>query len=303
MYRNRPLLIRLVLLTLLTVAPLVSSCRGSVFPLAPTPSIAPSPTLLPVPTPVPTPLPPIPLRVRFPATVSALEETYVVVEALGLPERDPAATLRATIYPPGWEEPFWESPLELEDASGIYRSREPIHFPLETLPGKWRLEVAVHSRTVVWGSRWLRFSQRPLALWDLAPLGPRRVSLQVPQDFPKVRQEGDTTSGVLVWEWRGERLELWWTPGPIKGLTLDTALMVLEATHPLTGGVEITEVQEILRDGRRGFRFLERWPEGSAEVLLLQGTDYRLYLLRAKAKGMVDLSPLMRQIGETFRVN
>lgn len=290
------------LLVLLTIVPLVLSCRGSLS-FSPTPSVAPSPTPSPAPTPVPTPVPPVPLRVQFPTTVSALEEAFVVVEAPGLPARDPSAALEATIYPPGWEEPCWESPLELKEARGIYRSREPIYFPLEALPGEWRLEVVVRSRTVVWGSRWVRFSQRPLAFWDLAPLGLRRVSLRVPQDFPLVQREGDEISGVLAWEWRGERLELWWTPGPTKPLSWDTAWTVAEATHPATGGVEISDVQKRTWRGRPGFGFSERWPEGAARVLLLQGTDYRLYLLRARVTGKADPSPLMEQIWETFQVN
>ncbi|MCS7283239.1 MAG: hypothetical protein RMK65_05355 [Anaerolineae bacterium] len=299
-----PPLIPLFLLMVLLL--LASSCRGSGPFLFPTPSVAPSPTSppTPTPTPVPTPLPPVPLRVRFPSTVSALEEAFVVVEAPGLPERDPAALLLATIYPPHWDEPLWESPLELENAAnGVYRSREPIHFPLEGIPGEWQLEVTVRSRTVVWGSRWVRFSQRPLVFWDLAPLGPRKVFLRVPQDIPLVRQEGDEISGVLIWDWRGERLELWWTPGPTKRLNLDTALMVAEATYPVTGGVEVAGTEEILRKGRRGFRFSERWPEGNAEALVLQGADYRLYLLRARTKGGSPLSPFMQQIWETFQVD
>lgn len=301
--RTRASLISPLLLLTLVLSSLVSSCQNSGFSPSPTPPVTPSPLLSPTPTPNPTPLPPIPLRIRFPDTVSALEEIFVTVEAPGLPEQDPSALFQATIYPPDLNEPFWESVLELESANGVYRSRGPIHFPLKAIPGEWRLEVTVRSRTVVWGNRWVRFFQRPLVFWDLAPLGPRRVSLQVPQDIPLVRQEGDEISGVLVWEWRGERLELWWTPGPTKRLNLDTALMVAEATYPVTGGVEVAGTEEILRKGRRGFRFSERWPEGNAEALVLQGADYRLYLLRARAKGGAPLSPLMQQIWGTFQVD
>ncbi|RME37947.1 MAG: hypothetical protein D6793_03495, partial [Thermoflexia bacterium] len=94
----------------------------------------------------------------------------------------------------------------------------------------------------------------------------------------------------------------WWTPGPTKRLTLDTAQMVVEATHPTTGGVEITATTAIPGKEPRGFQFSERWPDGSAEAILLQGADYRLYLLRAKTRGAADLSPLMQQIYRTFRV-
>lgn len=273
-------------------------------PLSPSPTPVPppppSPTPSPVPTPTPTPLPPVPLTIHFPETVSALEGVTVAVELPGLPERDPGARVLAQVFPPGLREPVWESPLE-PVGDGRYVSPRPIYFSLQAVPGDWRLFVEVRSTVPVRGPRGMRFRQEPLPLWDLAGQTPDEVRLPVPQAFTLVWQEGDRVSGGRVWRRGRERVELWWTPGPLGPLTLDTAQMVEEATFPIGQTVEILSVEAVTRGKRPGFLFRERWLEGGAEALLLQSSSRYLYLLRVAVSGG-DLTPLLREIQAAWEV-
>lgn len=273
-------------------------------PLSPSPTSAPppppSPTPSPAPTPTPTPLPPVPLTIRFPETVSALDGVTVTVELPGLPERDPGARVLAQVFPPGLREPVWESPLE-PVGDGRYVSPRPLYFSLEPVPGDWRLFVEVQSAAPVRGPRWFRFRQVPLPLWDLAGQTPDEVRLPVPQAFALVGQEGDLVSGGRVWRRGGERIELWWTLGPLGPLTLDTARMVEESTFPIGQAVEILSVEAVTRGKRPGFLFYERWSDGVAEALLLQSSSQRLYVLRVAASSG-ELTPLLREIQAAWEV-
>lgn len=291
----------LTLVVAIGVAFLAAGCGAPAPAPTPTPSPLPSPTPTPVPTPTPTPPPPVPLTVRFPETVSALEGVTVTVELPGLAERDPQARVWAQVLPPGSREPVWESPLE-PAGGGTYVSSRPVYFPLEPVPGDWRLFVDVQSTVPVRGGRWLRFRQEPLPLWDLTGQVPGEVYLPVPQPFALVRQEGDRVAGGRVWQRGGERIELWWAPGPAKALTQDTAQMLEEATFPVGERVEVISVESVTRGKRPGFRFRERWPDGSAEALLLQGSDRYLYLLRVRVRGREALTPLLGEIQAAMRV-
>lgn len=265
------------------------------------PSPPPSPTSTPPPTPTPTPLPPVPLTIRFPETVSALEGVTVSVELPGLAERDPQARVWAQVFPPGSQEPVWESPLEMA-GDGMYVSPRPIYFPLESVPGDWRLFIEIQSHVPIRGGRWFRFRQEPLPLWDLTGEVPEEVYLPVPQPFARVQQEGDRVAGSRAWQRGGERLELWWAPGPAEPLTLDTAWMLEEATFPIGEAVEVTAVEPVTRGKRPGFRFYEQWPGGPAEALLLQGSSRYLYLLRVRVSGREALTPLLREIQAAMTV-
>jgi hypothetical protein len=246
-------------------------------------------------------LPPIPLTVRFPETVTALEGVTVRVELPGLVQRDPRAQVWAQILPPGSREPFWESPLQATGATA-YVSPRPVYFPLEALPGDWRLAISIQSTAPVRGPRLFRFRQEPIPFWDLTGKVPAEVHLRLPQAFPAVRQEGDEVSGVMIWGRGEERIELWWVPGPSEPLTLDTAQMLVEATFPVTGNVEIVGVEAISWGKRPGFRFREGWPEGPAEALVVQASSRRLYLLRIWGTPGGEFSPLLREIQGTFQV-
>ncbi len=292
-----------VLVAAAGVVLLGAGCGGLIPSPTPTPSPMPSPTFFPTPTPTPTPtpLPPVSLTVRFPERVSALEDVTVAVELPGLAERDPQAQVWAQVFPPGSREPIWESPLE-PDEGGMYVSPQPIHFPLESVPGDWRLFIEVQSGIPIRGGRWFRFQQEPLPFWDLTGQVPGEVYLLVPQPFALIRQEGDRVAGGRVWQRDDERIELWWAPGPAEALTLDTAQMLEEATFPIGETVEVISVESITRGKRPGFLFRERWSNGSAEALLLQGSNRYLYLLRVRVWGREAPTPLLREIQAAMTV-
>lgn len=287
--------VALVLIAAAGIAVLVVGCGAPALSPTPTPSPLPSPTPTPIPTPTPTPLPPVPLTIRFPETVSALEGVTVTVELPGLAERDPRARVWAQIFPPRSREPVWESSLE-PAGGGMYASPRPIYFSLEPVPGDWRLFIEVHSSVPVRGGRWFRFRQDPLPLWDLTGQVPGEVYLPVPQPFALVRQEGDLVAGGRIWQRGGERIELWWAPGPAKALTQDTAQMLEEATFPVGETVKVLSVERITRGKRPGFHFREQWSNGPAEALLLQSSSRYLYLLRVRVWGRDALTPLLREI-------
>ncbi|MGQ9466300.1 MAG: hypothetical protein ACUVSG_01450 [Anaerolineae bacterium] len=294
---------RQVALALIAAAGMTLLVVGCGTPI-PSPTPTPSPTPPPSPTiPAPTPLPPpsLPMTIHFPATVSALEGVQVMVELPGLRERHPQAVIWAQVFPPGSREPVWESRLDPAEG-GMYISLRSLHFPLETVPGDWRLFIEVQSHIPIRGGRWFRFRQEPLPLWDLTGQVPGEVSLPVPQPFALVHQEGDLVAGSRIWQRDGERIELWWAPGPAEALTLDTAQMLEEATFPMMETVEITSVEAVTRGKRPGFRFYEQWSDGPAEALLLQGSSRYLYLLRVRVSGRDALTPLLREIHAAMAV-
>ncbi|MCS7178233.1 MAG: hypothetical protein RML46_03615 [Anaerolineae bacterium] len=281
---------------------LLSGCDGGI-PAPPTPTTGPPPSPAPTSTPTPlfTPLPPVSLSVRFPQTVSALEGVTVTVELPGLAERDPQARVWAQVFPPDAQEPFWESPLE-PIGNGKYVSSRPLHLPLKSIPGEWRLLIDVHTAAAVEGNRRFPFRQEPIPFWDLNGQVPEEVTLLVPQEFLLTRQEGDRVAGVRIWRRGEERVELWWAPGPAEPLTQDTAQMLVEATFPVMGTVEILSAEAVIRGKRPGFRFQEQWPEGPAEALVVQGSSRYLYLLRVGVSGRPALTHLLQEIQAALSV-
>lgn len=310
-----------VLIATLGAVLLVVGC-GAPAP-SPTPTLTPSPAPSPTPSPTPTPLPPVPLTIRFPETVSALEGVTVTVELPGLAQRDPQARVWARVFRPsvgdpvwkwepevqGWAQDgppgvymlVWESLLE-RAGNGAYVSPQPVYFSLEVVPGDWYLFVDIQSPVPARGGRWFRFRQEPVPFWDLAGQVPGEVSLPVPQPFIPIQQEGDLVAGGRVWQRGGKRIELWWAPGPAKPLTLDTAQMLVEATFPIGETVEISSVETVTRGKRPGFLFREQWSDGPAEALLLQSSSRYLYLLRVRVWGPGELTPLLREIQAAMQV-
>jgi hypothetical protein len=184
----------------------------------------------------------------------------------------------------------------------MYVSTRPVYFSLKSVPGDWRLFVDVRSPVPIRGGRWFRFQQEPVPLWNLTGEVPGEVSLPVPQPFIPIRQEGDLVAGGRVWRRDGERVELWWAPGPLEPLTQDTAQMLEEATLPVGERVEITAIEAVTRGKRPGFLFREKWIDGPAEALLLQSSSGYLYLLRVRVSGREDLTPLLREIQAAMQV-
>jgi hypothetical protein len=265
---------------------------------SPTPSPAPTPT--PAPTSTPTPLPPIPLTIHWPEAASALEAVTAQVELPHLEERDPAARVRAVVSDP-LRRFWWRSDLE-PVGDGFYAASLPLYLPLEPLPGDWRLIVIVSTAAKVSGETMLRFRPAAVPLHDLGDQIPAGVTLHVPQALPVVRAEGDQVAGSLVWAEAGGEVGLWWVPGPDEPLSQDTAQVMVEATYPGDDAVEVVNFEPTEWHERPAFHLLERWPEGPAEVLVLQGPDRWLYLLRVRALDGEMISPLLWDIQATLRV-
>jgi len=265
----------------------------------PSPTLPPAPTATPRPTPTPTPIPPIPLTLHFPAAVSALEGVPIAADLPGLAQRDPGARVWVRVSDPRHHQ-YWSSDL-LRGEGDTYTAPTLLYLPLFPQPGDWWLTVFVQTRETIRGERVLTFQPLSLPLRDLSGKVRSGVSLAIPQAFGEVQQSGDEVAGGRVWSRDEETVELWWAPGPAKPLHLDTASMFLEATLPPNTAVERLAVEPVEWNTARGFRFSERWPQGVAEALVVQGNDRWLYLLRLRAAGE-GLSPLLRQIQATFRI-
>jgi len=78
--------------------------------------------------------------------------------------------------------------------------------------------------------------------------------------------------------------------------------VLVEATLPASDGVELLGVEPVEWAGLPAFRFVERWPEGSAEALVVQGPDRWLYLLRVRGLRGETIPPLLWDIQASFRL-
>lgn len=277
---------------------LLAACTTPALPSTP----APPPTVTPTPTATltPTPVPPVPLTIRWPASVSPLEDTVVEVEAPGLEERDPGAHLTAQVFDP-FGQLWWMSDL-YSRGDGTYVTQEAVHMPLQPAPGEWTLRLAVVSTAPVTGTRTIRFVPDPVRLRDLRMEVRGGIALPVPRAFATLHAEGDDVAGARVWQGGGGEVGLWWTPGPVKPLNGDTARMLLEATWPEDVEIDVTGMEPVEWQGASGFRFSERWPQGPGEALVLQGDDYWLYALRIRAIGGPPIPPLLWDVQAGFRV-
>jgi hypothetical protein len=269
------------------------------------PTVTPTPDSTLAPMPTITPTPPLVLTIHWPAMVSALQPTRIEVELVPPPGIAVPATARATVLNPVFR-PYQDFDLISQDGN-LYVSEVLLRLPLEPAPGDWWLAVDVKSELEVEGKRTRSFQPAPVPYRDLTGLLPPVANLRVPQDFAEVQVKGDSTAGGRVWRYEDEaspygEVALWWAPGPHKLLSLNTAVVMLEATHradaPTVTATEETEFQ-----GQTAFRFHETWPVpegGPAEALVVQGPDHWLYALRIRALGGEAIPTLMREVGETF---
>jgi hypothetical protein len=131
--------------------------------------------------------------------------------------------------------------------------------------------------------------------------------LRVPRDFREVVAQGDVLAGGHVWRYEEGEVGLWWAPGPVKPLSLDNAVVMLEATHDPEQPPQVLGVEEMEWQGGTAFLFREEWPSDPpgagghpAEALVVQGPDYHLYVLRVRALEGQAIPALMRLVGETF---
>jgi hypothetical protein len=174
---------------------------------------------------------------------------------------------------------------------------------MEPPEGDWLLVVYVRSTLEVVGKRYLNFRPIPISFRDLTTVLPTGVDMHVPQDFVEIVAEGDQWAGVRVWHFDGSEIALWWAPGPIEPLQLNNAIVMLEATHDPENPPGVLNAEETEWQGRKAFLFREDWRQDqpvASEALVVQGANHWLYVLRMRTTGDTDVSPLMRQVWETF---
>ena len=260
------------------------------------------PTAIPSPaaTPTPTPIPPVLLTIEWPGAASALDDFLLQVHLPDLAERDPEAQVSARLTDP-LGQVWWEFDMA-PAADGRYASETDLHLPLDPPPGDWRLTVFLYADVPVNGARTVFLQPGPVSLRDLGAQIPEGVTLHIPRAFTSIRHEGDQVSGARVWSRGSDEVGLWWLPGPTEPLAPDTALVMVEATFPEDGGVEVLSVEPAEWGGLTGYRYEERWPEGLAETLVLQGPYLWLYLLRVRTLAGPDISPLLWDIQASFSV-
>jgi hypothetical protein len=264
------------------------------------PTFTPTPNSTLAPTPTITPIPPLVLTIHWPATVSALRSTPIEVELVPPPGIAVSARVHATVKDPDFRS-YQDFDLIPRDGN-LYVSEDQLQLPLEPAPGDWWLVIDVESDLGLEGARSKFFQPAPIPYRDLTSLLPPVADLRVPQDFSEVQVQGDLTAGGRVWRYESGEVALWWAPGPHKFLSLNTAVVMLEATYG-TDAPTVTATEETEFQGQTAFRFHETWPGsggGPAETLVVQGPDYWLYVLRVRALGGSDIPKLIREVGETF---
>ena len=277
---------------------LLTGCAGSAS--VPSPTALPVATVAPTPEPTATAIPAVELLMSWPADASALEDITLEVQLPELAERDPDASVRARILDPAGDV-WWESGLAAAE-DGTYRAVEPLHLPLETPPGDWRLTIFIDAAVPVNGARTILFRPDPVPLRDLGGQVRPGISLLIPRPFAVVRYEGDEVAGARVWTRGAAEVGLWWVPGPAERLTQDTAQMLVDTTIPTEAPVELLAVEAVEWHDLAGFRFSERWPDGPAEALVVQGPDRWLVLLRVRALDGGPVPALLWDIQASFRV-
>jgi hypothetical protein len=287
---------------------LMAACVPAAPPSTPAFTYVPPFTATPDPTRTPTvtPIPPLALTIHWPGQISALRPTRIEVELAPPPGIAASAKVHATVKDPDFR--LYQEFDLIPQTGNLYVSEGLLQLPLEPAPGDWWLVIDVESELGVEGKRSRFFQPAPIAYRDLTGLVPTAVSLRVPQDFEQVQVQGDLTAGGRVWRYGdGEaspygEVALWWAPGPHKFLSLNTAVVMLEATYGADAPT-VTTTEETEYQGQTAFRFHETWPGpegGPAEALVVQGPDYWLYVLRVRALGGGEIPRLMREIGETF---
>jgi len=271
----------------------------------PTSTFTPSPTPIPSPTPTATPIPSLGLTIRWPEQVSALQPVPVEVDLVPPPGASVTSTVSVRVL-----DPYWKTGgrFDLAPQGGDrYAAEEPLQLPLEAAEGDWRLIVYVSSTLPVAGQRWLAFRPTSVRFHDLSGVLPEGVSVRVPQDFVERVAQGDPTAGGRVWRYGDGEIALWWAPGPVEPLLLNTAVVMIEATFDPEAPPAVRHVEETEWQSQAAFLFHEDWPEdqvgtnsGPAEALVVQGPDYRLYVLRIRALGTRTIPPLLHQVRNTF---
>ncbi|HOC22360.1 MAG TPA: hypothetical protein PKL16_12745 [Anaerolineae bacterium] len=301
---------------------LLTGCAAPTPPPPPTPT--PTATLTPTATSTPTPTP-------TPTATSTPTPTPVPALALTLPELDGVSPLKPFPLTVALE-PLTEASVAaaasamitatLRDPHGMvfamlplpyageyrYTSAAPVILPLDALSGTWQVAITVTAPIEVRGARVGSFEPEPVLLHDLEAVLPAAARLLVPAIFEERVAQGDAWAGGRVWTYGHSELGVWWAPGPTEPLHYDTAWVLVEATcEPNRYGElpEIVDFEEASWGEHPAFRFRETWPGragGEAVVWVIQGQDYRLYLLRSRPLGVRAVDPLVTRVVESFSV-
>jgi hypothetical protein len=225
----------------------------------------------------------------------------IEVELVPPPGVAAAATVTALVFDPGWG--FYGRFSLLPGEGNVYAAGEPLQLPLEPEEGEWQLAVDVQSTLGVEGEHRVAFYPSPIVFRDLGEILPAGVALRVPVAFEQVAGQGDRVAGARVFRHGGGEVALWWAPGSAETLRLDSALVMLEATHTDVGAPEVLPGEETEWQGRVAFRFHEQWrgeEGGPARVLVVQDARYWLYVVRVRAIGGDEIPSLSLQVWETF---
>jgi hypothetical protein len=230
----------------------------------------------------------------------------IEVEMVIPPGIGASAKLSATVFDPDFV--VYQSFDLLPQDGNLHVSGDMLQLPLEPAAGDWYLVVDVESDFVVRGKRYKDFQPEPIPFRDMAEVLPTGTDLRVPENSVEVAVQGDSTAGGRVWRYEGSEaspsgeVSLWWAPGPLKPLLLNNAVVMLEATYGEEAPTVVSS-EEIEWQGQTAFLFHETWPGpegGPGQALVVQGPDYWLYVVRARALGGSDIPQLVREVGETF---
>jgi len=295
------------ILGLILILLLISGCTPAT-PVTPTPTLAPTltptATLTPSPTPTATPIPPLTLAIEWPERVSAVEPAVVIAALIPPPGITTNALLDAAVFDPTGEV-FAAFDL-LPRPDHRYSASAPLQLPLDPLTGTWRIEINVTSTQEISGAHTLAFEPAPIAFYDLEMALPPGASIRVPEAFYESIVQGTPYAGGRVWHYEGGELSLWWAPGPAEPFQYQSAIVLLEATHPPGEPPTIRDFQETQWGERPALYFEENWPSftgGPAEAWVIQGRDYWLYVLRIRSTEGDAIPTLLREVGATFTVD
>jgi hypothetical protein len=271
----------------------------------PAPSATPAPTSTPTVVPTATPVPPARLAIDWPSRVSPMTPLPVAVRWMPPPGITASAEFSATVVNPAGR--IYATFALTESEGDRYFSPENLYLPLEPMPGYWWLTVHVNSPLERVGIPVFSFQAEPVVYQDLTSVLPGGASLRIPEGFEAVLEQGDAVAGGRVWSHGQGEVGLWWAPGPTEPLLWNNALVMLEATYTADDRypppAPPAEVLPREWQGQTAFEFAETWSgagEGPGVAWVIQGADYRLYVLRVRAVGAVEVPALHLDVAHTF---
>ncbi len=275
----------------------------------PTPTGTPTPTATPTPTPTqtPTPIPPVRLTIEFPKPVTALEPVPIRVLIEEPPGIDAHVRASARVID-AQDQLYTTLDMVREGREGWWVADEELQLPLEPepYPGVWHLIIDAEADLPIRGYRDRVFTPQRVpyhVITDTLPVG---VELRVPQAFSEGAAQGDRIAGLHAWGYRDCQVTLAWAPGPTEPLLADNAQVIVEATYDPEYEISVEASEQTVWGAEEwtAFLFYESWKGQTkstpAEALVVQGPDYRLYVLRIRALTQDEIHSLCRDVRGTF---